>query len=40
MLWKREMNAVAKEYESQGKAIFEKLRKVANASKLRSLDCK
>jgi hypothetical protein len=40
MLWKRDMNAVAQEYESQGKPIFEKLRKVANASKLRSLDCK
>jgi hypothetical protein len=40
MLWKWEMKAVAKDYKFQWRAIFEKLRKGVNASKLRSLDCK
>jgi hypothetical protein len=34
------MKAVAKDYKFQWRAIFEKLRKGVNASKLRSLDCK
>jgi hypothetical protein len=39
MLWKWEMQAVAKDYKLQWRPIFEQLRKAANASKLRSLDC-
>jgi hypothetical protein len=39
MLWKLEMQDVAQDYRFQYRAIFEKLRKDANASKLRSLEC-